>query len=107
MLLQLYESEFRREAMIKRSLDHRGASGSCFFCEALVIHWQTDTAWSCQYYPSAHALYLHLDVMLVWRKWNISRTVSLSVLCAIIIVHSGMGSSCRLVDWIVLSSCLV
>jgi len=42
--------------------------------------------------------------MLVWRKGNIEKkkAVSVSVLCTIIMVHSGISSSYRLVDWILL-----
>jgi len=58
-----------------------------------------------------HPRHLHLrwDVMLVWRKGNINRTVYVSptVLSTIIMVDNTTSSSYRLVDWIELWSCLV
>jgi len=50
------------------------------------------------------------NVMLDWRKGNINRTqncLCATVLCIIILVHSGTSSSSRSVDWIGLWSCLV
>ena len=39
------------------------------------------------------------DVMLVWRKGNSERSVScVTVLCTVIMVHSGTSSSYRTVD---------
>ena len=47
------------------------------------------------------------DVMLVWRKGNINKTVTVWVLCTIIMVHKDTSSSYRSVDCIGLWSCLV
>jgi len=40
------------------------------------------------------------DVILVWKRGNINGPIHATVSCTVIIVHSGMGSSYRLVDWI-------
>jgi len=40
------------------------------------------------------------DVMLVWRKRNINKTVCAIVLCTIVLAYDGTSSSYRLIDWL-------
>jgi len=62
------------------------------YLHTLLLCWQCECVW---------------DVMLVWRKRNIDKTVCLAVLCTIIMVHTRYEQFLQLVNCIELWSCSV